>query len=90
MVTGDVDDEYVQITRRNNSVVAFMKNSFVRLNMTWHEFFFGSRYTHINFDICIPSELCNASNVRGHLGNCDGIMNNDTPGDDECKWFLKK
>ena len=83
-VRGNVDDENVFIRRNGNNVVAFLKNSFIRIDMTWS----GGQLPHINFQICMPSELC-VFTVSGHLGNCDGDPNNDisTP-DNLRKWLI--
>ena len=76
---GNVDNEHVLITwEGNNTVIAVMKNSFVKINMTMFEWASGSG-KYINFRVCVHDPLCDQFEVDGHLGNCDGDRSNDWP-----------
>lgn len=77
-VTSTVDDEHVEITKNGNNVVAFMKASFIEVDMTWI-FWQGRRRSarFINFRICLPSSICQQHSVEGHLGNCNEDNSDD-------------
>ena len=83
-VTTDIDDEFVRITRNDNKVVAFMKNSFITLNVTWYTRHFGE---WVVISVCMPRAICEQYNVGGHLGNCDNITANDQSVGRQRKFF---
>ena len=60
----------------SNSLDAFVKKSNIALTATW-------RGNYMNWEIHVPRSLCLSS--VGHLGNCDGNLENDKAGPNQCK-----
>ena len=71
-ITGNVDNERVQITLHDNSLTARIKTLNIRITAIWHA---NDHQQYINFQIFVPQFLCNES--FGNLGNCDGNTDND-------------
>ena len=82
-VTGDVDNEYVDITHSGNMLTAIIKNLHIRIVASWH--IDRKIYRYVNYHVFVPHYLCEES--FGHLGNCDGNPDNDVPGQDECECY---
>lgn len=77
--TNFVDNEDVTITRSGNTCNAFIKERNIQVFMSW-------RGTFMNrFRVFVPRSACAIS--FGHVGKCDGIVNNDISGSNDRKCF---